>query len=729
MPHEVAVSAPAADLRASPKCLGLTPFCPASTVKNGLCRPGRAETPMTQEEEAENLKVDMSETKVTPRLWTVHRDGEVLLRLSKHGPGHETPMTIPELFRESVSRFGTYPALASKSSEEWKILNFNQYYEACRKAARALIKLGLERFHGVGILGFNSAEWFIASLGAILAGGLCVGIYATNSAEACEYVITHAKVNVLLVENDQQLQKILSIPRSRMETLKAIIQYKLPMKESNAKNLYFWDDFMELSSSIPDSQLDQIVRSQQANQCAVLIYTSGTMGDPKAVMLSHDNVQVWLTQLCPLQGTLVSTLQEVKPTVFLGVPRIWEKMQEKIKESGAKSSSLRKKVFSWARTIGLKVNTKRILGTHDTPVSYHVAKALVFSKVRSALGFDHCHSFISGAAPLSQETSEFFLSLDIPIGEMYGMSESSGPHTISNQDNYRVLSCGKIMSGCKNMLYQQTKDGTGEICIWGRHVFMGYLEREEATMEVLDEEGWLHTGDLGCMDHQGFLYITGRIKEILITAGGENVPPVPIENMVKEKLPIISHAMLVGDKAKFLSILLTLKCEVDGMSGEPLDRLSLEAIKFCQNLGSQATTVTEILELRDPLVYGAIQRGIDAVNQEAVSNAQRIQKWVILEKDFSISGGELGELESRWPWRWEAGLLLVSRATWALRRHALFWESRGLCDQLGTGRGTLPPPANWCPAPQAPDHTHTHTQHTYSPFFPRQPHPLSGNKT
>ncbi|XP_058394027.1 long-chain-fatty-acid--CoA ligase ACSBG2 isoform X1 [Diceros bicornis minor] len=598
-------------------------------------------------------------------------------------------MTIPELFRESVSRFGTYPALASKSSEEWKILNFNQYYEACRKAARALIKLGLERFHGVGILGFNSAEWFIASLGAILAGGLCVGIYATNSAEACEYVITHAKVNVLLVENDQQLQKILSIPRSRMETLKAIIQYKLPMKESNAKNLYSWDDFMELSSSIPDSQLDQIVRSQQANQCAVLIYTSGTMGDPKAVMLSHDNItwlagtaardcglshapqrqevvvsylplshiaaqmmDVWIpmkigaftyfAQPDALKGTLVSTLQEVKPTVFLGVPRIWEKMQEKIKESGAKSSSLRKKVFSWARTIGLKVNTKRILGTHDTPVSYHVAKALVFSKVRSALGFDHCHSFISGAAPLSQETSEFFLSLDIPIGEMYGMSESSGPHTISNQDNYRVLSCGKIMSGCKNMLYQQTKDGTGEICIWGRHVFMGYLEREEATMEVLDEEGWLHTGDLGCMDHQGFLYITGRIKEILITAGGENVPPVPIENMVKEKLPIISHAMLVGDKAKFLSILLTLKCEVDGMSGEPLDRLSLEAIKFCQNLGSQATTVTEILELRDPLVYGAIQRGIDAVNQEAVSNAQRIQKWVILEKDFSISGGELG---------------------------------------------------------------------------------------
>nr|KAF6478919.1 acyl-CoA synthetase bubblegum family member 2 [Molossus molossus] len=232
----------------------------------------------------------MSKTKdiVPPNsgLWTIHADGEVILRLSNHGPGHEVPITIPEFFRETVSRFGTYPALASKNSKKWETLNFNQYYEACRKAAKALIKLGLERFHGVGILGFNSVEWFIASLGAILAGGLCVGIYATNSAEACQYVIAHSKVNILLVENDLQLQKILS---DKLETLKAIIQYKLPMNENNKNNLYSWDDFMELGSSISNSQLDQIIASQKANQCAVLIYTSGTMGNPKGVMLSHDN--------------------------------------------------------------------------------------------------------------------------------------------------------------------------------------------------------------------------------------------------------------------------------------------------------------------------------------------------------------------------------------------------------------------------------------------------------
>ncbi|XP_069914837.1 long-chain-fatty-acid--CoA ligase ACSBG2-like isoform X4 [Oryctolagus cuniculus] len=581
-----------------------------SSMKSSPVEPGKPEPPATQEEEAEDHATEASKTPVSPSLWTVQRDGEVLLRLSKHGPGHETPMTIPEFFRNSVNRFGAYPALASKSSRKWEILNFNQYYEACRRAARALIKLGLERFHGVGILGFNSTQWSVAALGAILAGGLCVGIYATNSAEACQYVIADAKVNILLVENDQQLRKILSIPEARMETLKAIVQYKLPMRERNT-NLYSWDDFMELGNSVPDMQLDRLIESQRANQCAIIIYTSGTTGSPKGVMLSHDNItwlagtlardlgltstlgkqevvvsylplshiaaqmmDIWLpikiggltyfAQSDALKGSLVKTLQEVRPTAFLGVPRIWEKMHETIAQSVSKSSGLKKKVFSWAKNVGLRVNTRKMMG------------------------------------------------------------------------------CGKVMSGCKNMVSQQNNNGVGEVCLWGRHVFMGYLDMESATAEVIDEEGWLHSGDLGRVDNQGFLYITGRIKEILITAGGENVSPAPIEALVKHKIPIVSHAVLVGDRAKFLSMLLTLKCETDWMSGEPLDKLSPEVINFCRALGSQASTVTEVVRLRDPLVHTAIQQGMDAVNQEAISDAQKIRRWMILEKDFSIPGGELG---------------------------------------------------------------------------------------
>ncbi|XP_040595134.1 long-chain-fatty-acid--CoA ligase ACSBG2 isoform X6 [Mesocricetus auratus] len=625
-----------------------------------------AEPPMAQEKKVEEPDRSTDITPAPPKLWSTHCDEEVLLRLSRHGPGHETPMTIPELFQESVERFGAYPALASKNGKKWDTLTFSQYYEACRKAAKSLIKLGLQRFQGVGLLGSNSPEWVIGAISAIFAGGLCVGIYATNSADACQYVIEHARLNILLVENDQQLQKILSIPPDQRESVKAIVQYKTPLEDS-FRNLYSWHDFMELGSDITNVQLDRIILSQKANQCAVLIYTSGTTGNPKGVMLSHDNItwtagamsrelelshhilgqqntivsylplshisaqmlDIWVpikvggltffAQPDALRGTLVYTLQEVRPTVFLGVPRVWEKMQENIKENVSKSSSLRKKAFAWAKMLGLKVNTKRMLGKQDIPMNYRMAKALVFTKVRTSLGLDNCHSFFSGAAPLSQDVAEFFLSLDIPIGEMYGMSESSGPHSVSNKNCYKVLSCGRILNGCQNMLYQQNKDGVGEVCMWGRHVFMGYLDMEDATLEVLDDDGWLHSGDLGRMDSQDFLYITGRIKEILITAGGENVSPTPIETLVKEKIPIVSNAVLVGDKARFLSMLLTLKA-----------------------LGSTATTVSAVVKLRDPLIYTAIQCGIDIVNQEAQSDAQRVRKWTVLEKDFSIQGGELG---------------------------------------------------------------------------------------
>uniref|UniRef100_A0A3B4WK76 Acyl-CoA synthetase bubblegum family member 1 n=1 Tax=Seriola lalandi dorsalis TaxID=1841481 RepID=A0A3B4WK76_SERLL len=185
-------------------------------------------------------------------------------------------------------------------------------------------------------------------------------------------------------------------------------------------------------------------------------------------------------------------------------------------------------------------------------------------------------------------------------------------------------------------------DGTGEICFWGRNIFMGFLNMEDKTREALDEDGWLHSGDLGKIDEEGFLYITGRIKELIITAGGENIPPVPIEEAVKKELPIISNAMLIGDKRKFLSMLLTLKCCTNAETMEPTEELSLEAVEFCQLQRSQATKVSDISGGKDKEVYRAIQEGIERVNSAATSNAQRIQKWTILMKDFSVSGGELG---------------------------------------------------------------------------------------
>ncbi|XP_061456521.1 DNA-binding protein RFX2 isoform X2 [Rhineura floridana] len=636
----------------------------------------------------ESSTAEMFRSKAPPPigLWATKCDGEVKLRMDESGIGCEPPITVHQLFLDAVRQYGDFPALASKKNGKWTKMTFKEYYEECRAAAKSFIQLGLQRFHGVCILGFNSAEWFISDIGAILAGGFAVGIYTTNSPDACQYVADNCGANFIVVENDKQLQKILEV-KDKLPLVKAIIQYGEELKEKRP-NLYTWSEFMALGSSVSDDQLDKIIESQKPNQCCTLIYTSGTTGQPKGTMLSHDNItwtaraggeyvsisraterqevvvsylplshvaaqmiDIWLpitfgVQTCfaqpdALKGTLVNTLKEVHPTAFLGVPRVWEKMQEKMKSVGAKSSALKRRIAVWAKAVGLETNLKRINGSTDLPLNYRLAKTLVYKKVRKALGLDHCTKCYTGAAPITKDTLEYFLSLDIPVYELYGMSESSGPHTASHSSSYRLTSCGKEITGCKSMLFRPDNEGVGEICFSGRHIFMGYLNMEDKTKEAIDDDGWLHSGDLGKHDTDGFLYITGRIKELIITAGGENIPPVPIEDAIKEAIPILSNVMLVGDKAKFLIMLMTLKCKVNLDTGEPEDALTPEVIDFCRKLGSKATKVSDIVSTRDPAVYTAIQKGVSSVNDQATSNAQKIQKWVLLDKDFSISGGEL----------------------------------------------------------------------------------------
>ncbi|XP_051888967.1 long-chain-fatty-acid--CoA ligase ACSBG2-like [Pristis pectinata] len=618
-------------------------------------------------------------------LWTTEKSSAVKIRMEESGRGADSPLTVGQMFKLTVRNFGHHDALAFKLEDHWEKITYKQYYSLCRKAAKSFLKLGLQRFHGVGILGFNSPEWFIANVGAILAGGLSVGIYTTSSPEACMYVIQNSKANVVLVENDKQLQKILEV-RHELPHLKAIVQYKNELEEQYP-GLYTWKQFMELGSSISETELAEVINTQRANQCCTLIYTSGTTGTPKGAMLSHDNVtwtaytagktvgvsseiqergvsflpmshiaaqmmDMWIplrfgsttyfAQPDALKNSLVETLKEVHPTAFLGVPRVWEKMEERLKEIGAKSSALKRKIVAWAKDKGLQASYNVMNGINSVPWGYTLANKLLFQKVHNALGLDQCTKCLTGAAPITKDTLEFFMSLHVPIYELYGMSESTGPHTISSAGSFRITSSGKEMDGCKTKIADPNEEGVGEICFWGRHVFMGYLNMEEQTKETVDEEGWMHTGDLGKFDEDGFLYITGRIKELIITAGGENIAPVPIEEAVKSRLPLISNAMLIGDKRKFLSMLLTLKCNVDNETGAPLDELAPATIDFCRKHGCAVTRMSEFVEKQDPMIEKAIQDAIDAVNKKATSNAQKIQKWIILARDFSGFGGELG---------------------------------------------------------------------------------------
>ncbi|XP_067390786.1 long-chain-fatty-acid--CoA ligase ACSBG1 isoform X4 [Emydura macquarii macquarii] len=540
-------------------------------------------------------------------LWTTFADGVVKLRIDQSCS--QTPITVHQMFKETVERYGPLNAMASKKNGKWEKITFSEYYNLSWKAAKSFLKLGLERFHSVAILGFNSPEWFISAVGSIFAGGIVTGIYTTNTPEACYYIAYDCKANIIVVENQKQLDKIMQI-WSRLPYLKAVVVYNDSLLESHP-NIYTMEEFMELGNEIPDATLNDIINSQKPNQCCVLIYTSGTTGKPKGAMLSHDNItwtsahasragdmqpaeiqqeiivsylplshiaaqiydlwtgikwgeQVYFAEPDALKGSLVNTLKEAQPTSHMGVPRVWEKIMEKLKDMSAQSGFMKKKMLSWAMSVSLERNLS-------------------------------CSR-----------------------------------------------SCGKAVPGCKVKLVNENADGNGEICFWGRTVFMGYLNMEDKTEEAFNNDGWLHSGDLGKLDKDGFLYVTGRIKELIITAGGENVPPIPIEDAVKKELPIVSNAMLIGDQKKFLSMLLTLKSTLDPDTAEPTDNLTEQAREFCQKIGSKATKVSEIVATRDQAVYQAIQEGINRVNMKSTASVQHIQKWTVLEKDFSIFGGEFG---------------------------------------------------------------------------------------
>lgn len=614
------------------------------------------------------------------RVWS--RDDSVRLQMESSGPLSQAPLTVYTAFSNTVKKYPDTVALASKRNGEWVKWTYKQYYDEVVAAAKSYIKLGVERCHGVGIIGFNAPEWFISYLGSIYAGAFGVGIYTTNNPEACAYVLESCEANVCVVENNVQLQKVLKV-WNQLPHLKAIVQYHGEVAEKK-ENVYSWSEFMALGRDISLSAVQERISLQTPNKCCTLIYTSGTTGNPKGVMLSHDNytwmgtqiasvgrmqvgnevlvsylplshvaaqlmdlyvplmygISVYFAQPDALKGSLKTTLNEVRPTVFFGVPRVWEKMQEALQALGKNTRGLKKKIGAWAKGIGLKGN-QSLMNGGSTPFGWTIANALVFKKVRHGLGLDRCRICLTGAAPIMKDTVDYMMSLNLPLCEVYGMSESTGPHTAAVPWQYRVPSVGKETTGCITVIQNEDSEGNGEICMKGRHVMMGYLNEEQKTKDALDEDGLLHSGDQGRKDKDGFLYITGRLKELIITAGGENVAPVPIEDAVKEQLPGISNCMLIGDKRKFLSMLLTMKVEVDENTS-PTDNLSGPALDWCKSVGSQATKVSDILDGKDAAVLKAIQEGIDRANKKATSRAQNIGKWSLLAKDFSIPGGELG---------------------------------------------------------------------------------------
>ncbi len=479
--------------------------------------------------------------------------------------------------------------------------------------------------------------------------------------------------------------------------LKALVVYNVTSidekdKERSNVPIYTFEEFLDLGKDVSGSTIDDRMKTQKPGQVCNLIYTSGTTGPPTAVMISHDNLvvccttivqkigmfseedrsvsylplshiaallldvhgpiyigcEVYFAQPDVMKGSLTLSLAAAQPSWFFGVPRVYEKIYERMMEVGKETKGLKKTIATWAKGKGAQyTEAEQFGGSGKTPSMYWLANKLVFTAVREKLGLNKTWGCFTSAAPISTDILNYFGSIGIPIYEVFGQSECTGPHSVCFKGSWKIGTTGRPLRGTQSKLDPET----GELCYRGRHIFLGYLKEPAQTAEAIDEEGWLHSGDVGTFDNDGdptmkhlsgFLKITGRIKEIIITAGGENISPNQIEDNMKKAMPCISNCIVVGDNRKFLVILLALKNEFtlnpDEESEEPV-KLVNDALDTSIAIGSTAKTVEEAKTCEKWIAH--LDEGIKLANASAVSRAATVKKWALIPKDFSEKGGEL----------------------------------------------------------------------------------------
>eukprot|EP00981_Chlorochromonas_danica_P006596 scaffold1438_cov173-Ochromonas_danica.AAC.1 len=345
---------------------------------------------------------------------------------------------------------------------------------------------------------------------------------------------------------------------------------------------------------------------------------------------------VWFAQPDALKGSLAKTMKEVRPTFLFGVPRVWEKIKESMERRYKQQNCFQRLALKYAQMIGRrKADRQQFTGDGQLPWCFTCANILVFHRIKEALGLDQFKGCFTAAAPIAPETLWYFASLDIPVFEVFGQSECTGPHTVSFGKSWKIGSCGRPLAGTSTRIEPITK----ELCYRGRHIFMGYMYNEPDTTQSFDSLGFLHSGDIAHIDDDGFVYIIGRIKDLIVTAGGENVAPTLLESNMMEEVPELSHCLVVGDKRKFLSALLTLRVEIEKSGGKTEYVLSKDSINRSKILGSIAESYSQVRE--DPAWRKYIDDGIERANKRAPSTAQYIRRWAWLPEDLSERHGEI----------------------------------------------------------------------------------------
>ena len=561
--------------------------------------------------------------------------------------------TIPRRLFDQAKARPDVPAFRHKVGGEYQPTSWSEYASLVTRAGKAMMALGLEPGGTVSILGFNRPEWVIFAVAAMSAGGAAAGVYTTCSAEEVRYIVHHAESKIILLEDASQWAKI-EAELERLPLLRHVVMME-GAPEIDHDKVLSWEAFLAKAGDVEDARFFERLDALEPSGLATLIYTSGTTGPPKGVMLSHENL-AWTAeaargvtratpddvalsylplshiaeQVFTIHGHITSgytiyfaesiekvpeNLKDVQPSLFFGVPRIWEKFHAGISGKLAVAPPARKLIAENAMRIGKAYNDAKNEGRMPGPLlelAYRIADKVVFSKLKPAVGLGRARFCVTGAAPISPSVLAFFASLDVLIYEVYGQSEDTGPTSITRPGNNKIGTVGPPFPGVEVRFGEDD-----EILVRGPNVFLGYFKEPEATAETL-RDGWLCSGDLGKLDEQGNLVITGRKKEIIITAGGKNITPKNIESALKEHA-LIAEAVVIGDRRKYLTALLIL--DPDALA------------RFAKDKGASAS-------VEAPEVKAELQRAIDAVNSR-LARVETVKKFTVLPEAFSIDGGEL----------------------------------------------------------------------------------------
>jgi long-chain acyl-CoA synthetase len=576
---------------------------------------------------------------------------------ARGGPRPE-PGTLTKLFFDAVSKFNRPDALQVKVAGAYKPISHSEVADRVRHAARGLTSLGVRRGDRVGILSENRPEWAIADFACLTAGLTDVPIYPTLPADQIAYILKDSGAVAIFVSTRSQAEKIREI-RSQVPALKTVIGFDdIPgLVNMSIADLEKRGAEGETNLSIATYKEDAL--TVKPDDLATIIYTSGTTGEPKGVMLSHDNIYSNVAasrKAIPFEGrdvglsflplshifermaghymmfatgtsiayaesidTVAANMGEVRPTLVLSVPRLYEKMYARILETALTGGFLKKKIFFWARGVAERWANEKLSGKEPGGLlawQYAIAQKLVFSKLKARTG-GRLRYFVSGGAPLSPDINKFFYAAGLEILEGYGLTETSPVIAVNTPENFRIGTVGKAIDGVEIKIASD-----GEILTRGPHVMKGYYNKPEATRDAIEPDGWFHTGDIGEL-RDGFLAITDRKKDIIVTAGGKNIAPQPLENKVKTN-KYVAQAVMLGDKRKFPSMLVV----------PNFDQLERWAAKRNIIWTDRAQL------LRMPTIQAKMEK---EVNKELAGAAHfEVPKKIgLIEHDFSIEKGEL----------------------------------------------------------------------------------------